>query len=66
MSKFAINYVLGYYTKTIVVDANDSDDAYAMARYTLRKRGLISVSLQGSCRPATDLDILRHEMGSTF
>lgn len=57
MSKYAINYVLGYSTNVLVVEANDRDDAYAVARAELRARKFYSASLQGSCRVATQSDI---------
>ena len=55
--QFAIDYVSGYNTRALVVDAPDADDAYDVARSTLRSRGLYSASLQGKCRTATQADI---------
>ena len=57
MAKYAINYVLGYDTRVIVVDASDHDDAYDVARSELRARKFFSASLQGACRAATQADI---------
>lgn len=55
--KYAINYVLGRETHTLVVDAPDRDDAYSEARSLLVRHGLFSASLQGSCHPASQDDI---------
>lgn len=55
--KYAINYVLGGDTRVLVVDADDRDDAYADAREWLRQRRMISASLQGSCRVASQDDV---------
>lgn len=55
--KYAINYVLGRDTHVLVVEANDRDDAYDKARYTLVQRRLFAASLQGSCRPASQSDL---------
>lgn len=55
--KYAINYVLGRETLTLVVSAADRDDAYDEARSWLVRRRLFSASLQGSCRPANQDDI---------
>ena len=57
MAKYAINYVLGYDTRVLVVEADDRDDAYDVARTDLRSRKFFSASLQGSCRVATQSDI---------
>jgi hypothetical protein len=55
--KFAINYVLGNYSRVLVVEADNRDDAYEKARSLLVERRLFSASLQGSCRVATQADI---------
>lgn len=55
--KYAINYVSGYNTRTLVVDANDADEAYSIARDNLVKARLYSAALQGSCRIAGQADI---------
>lgn len=57
MNKYAINYVSGHNTRTMVVDAGDRDDAYAIARDALVKARLYSAALQGSCRIAGQDDI---------
>lgn len=55
--KYAINYVLGHATRVLVVDAEDRDDAFDKARAELVRRKLISASLQGCARVASQDDI---------
>lgn len=58
MVNYAIEYVLGAKTHTLVVFARDADAAYEKARNVLRvERKFVSASLQGACRRATDEDI---------
>lgn len=58
-TRFAIKFVLGYDTHTLVVQGADSDDAYYVARDWLRNNGLVSASLQGVCCSATATDLAR-------
>ena len=66
---YAIEYIIGYAKNTLVVRATDADEAYALCRSELLRRGLVSASLQGTCRPASQMDIDRailhsNELGS--
>lgn len=54
---YAIKYVLGRDTRTMVLQASDSDDAFRRCRQNLRDAGFISASIQGSPRPASQDDI---------
>jgi hypothetical protein len=54
---YAIEFVLGPHTRTLAVNADDASDAYYVARDLLQRLHLVSASLQGACRIATDADI---------
>ncbi len=55
--KYAVDYVLGRDKYTLVVEAEDRDDAYAVARDHLVQKRLFSASLQGTARVATQDDV---------
>lgn len=59
MLTYAIDFVLGGQKHVLCVKAEDRDDAFDKAREQLRQAKLISFSLQGSPRPATDDEIER-------
>lgn len=64
MTKYAIDYVHGSDTHTLVVAAADRDDAYGLARDALMKARFYSAALQGACRVASQEDIDKHSKGS--
>lgn len=64
MMKYAIDYVHGNDTHTLVVDAADRDDAYGLARDALIKAKFYSAALQGACRVAGQADIDKHSKGN--
>ncbi len=55
--KYAIDYVLGFDKYTLVVEAEDRDEAYAAARDHLVRSKLFSASIQGTARVATQDDV---------
>lgn len=58
MINHAIGYVPGTETHTLIVFARDADTAYEKAREVLFvERKLVSASLRGTCRRATEEDV---------